>query len=169
MASLPTPTARPTAIRQAAVRRRFTLSHRHQEVLWAYLLLAPTLIGLFAFTLGPAVASIGLAFLSTNFITQTQWVGLGNFVELFSDTTFWISTQNTFVYVLGHLGPTVVIALALAIALNQPIRGRAFFRTVYFLPVVTPVVSTTLVWAWAYQTEFGVFNYFLRQLGFDPI
>jgi multiple sugar transport system permease protein len=151
--------------------RRWTarISHRQQEVLWAYLMLAPTIIGLFIFILGPALASIALAFVNTNFITGFEWVGLDNFSELFSDTTFWISAENTVIYVVGHVVPTVLIGLGFAIALNQRIRGLPFFRTLFFLPVVTPIVSSSLVWAWAYETEFGVFNYFLRSVGLNPV
>lgn len=141
------------------------LTYRQQEVVWAYFFLAPAIIGLLAFTLGPALASLALAFISTNLITQFEWVGVSNFQELLADNTFWISLGNTIAYVVGHIIPTVILALGFAVALNQPIRGRAFFRTVYFLPVVAPIVSTALVWAWAYQTEFGVFNFFLKSLG----
>jgi ABC-type sugar transport system permease subunit len=150
-------------------RRRFRLTYRHQEELWGYLFLAPTIIGLLAFTLGPALASIALAFFSTNFVTDTHWVGLGNFQEMLGDSTFWTSVRNTLVYVGGHIVPTVLLSMGLAVALNQPIRARSFFRTLYFLPIVAPVVATTLVWAWAYHSEFGIFNYIVRLLGFDAI
>lgn len=159
---------RPRPATLASAERTGSLAHltyTQQEIIWAYFFLAPTIIGLAAFTLGPALASLVLAFFATNFITQMEMVGLSNFLELLTDDVFWISLGNTLVYVVGHIAPTVVLALALAIVLNQPIRGRSIFRTIYFLPVVAPVVSTSLVWAWAYQTEFGVFNFFLKSLG----
>src|SRR5262249_48163158 len=148
---------------------RTRLSYRRQEILWAYLFLAPTLIGLLVFVLGPAVASLLLAFVSTNFINEFQFVGLQNLRELFADDVFWISAGNTAFYVVGHVVPTVVIGLILASVLNQPIRGRPLFRTLYFIPVVCPIVSTSLIWSWLYETEFGVFNYFLRSVGLPPI
>jgi multiple sugar transport system permease protein len=170
-------TTRPDALTQTSearlnlvnVRRRFRLTYRHQEELWGYFFLAPTIIGLLAFTLGPALASIVLAFFSTNFITDTHWVGTGNFQEMLGNSTFWTSVRNTLVYAVGHIVPTVFLSMGLAIALNQPIRGRSFFRTLYFLPIVAPVVATSLVWAWAYHSEFGIFNYFVRLLGFNAI
>lgn len=145
------------------------LSHRRQEVVWAYFFLAPTILGLFLFILGPAIASLVLAFVSTNFITGFEWVGFANFAELFSDGTFWISVANTVEYAIGNVVPAVIIGLGIAIALNQQIRGVSFFRTLYFLPVVTPIVSSSLIWAWAYESHFGVFNYFLRLVGLHPI
>jgi ABC-type sugar transport system permease subunit len=145
------------------------LGYRQQEVLWAYAFLLPTIVGLVVFTVGPAIVSLALAFVNTNLITTFRFVGLANFTELLSDDRFWTSFTNTVVYVVGHIVPTVALALGFAVALNQPIRGRGFFRTVYYLPVVAPVVSTSLVWAWAYQTEFGVFNFFLRSLGLPAV
>src|SRR5690349_289158 len=99
------------------------LSYRQQEVIWAYVFLTPTIIGLFLFILGPFLASLALAFVSTNFITGYKWVGLGNFAELFANSTFWISLGNTAVYVVGHVVPTVALGLGLALAINQRIRG----------------------------------------------
>src|SRR5438874_6758022 len=153
----------------ASVRGLSRLSHRQQEAIWAYVLLTPTIIGLVLFILGPFLASLALAFVSTNFITGYKWVGLGNFAELFANTTFWISMGNTAEYVVGHVVPTVALGLGLALALNQRIRGLPLFRTLFFLPVVTPTVSSALVWAWAYQTEFGVFNFILRSIGLTPV
>src|SRR5262245_46830059 len=80
---------------------RARLSYRQQEVLWGYVFLAPTIIGLLVFILGPAIASLLLALVSTNFITEFRFVGLQNFVELFGDDVFWISTGNTVFYVVG--------------------------------------------------------------------
>jgi len=152
-----------------SVRGLSRLSHRRQEAVWAYVMLAPTIIGLVLFILGPFLASLALAFVSTNFITGYKWVGLGNFAELFGNETFWTSMWNTAEYVIGHVVPTVALGLGLALALNQRIRGLSFFRTLFFLPVVTPTVSSALVWAWAYQTEFGVFNFILRSIGLTPV
>jgi ABC-type sugar transport system permease subunit len=156
---------------QATGQRRgpLRLSYRQQEVVWGYLFMAPTIVGLLVFVFGPALASIALALFSTNFITQFEFVGLANFGELFADETFWISARNTILYVVAHVVPTVALGLGFASVLNQPIRGRALFRTLYFIPVVCPIVSTSLIWSWAYETEFGVFNYFLRSAGLPPI
>ncbi len=148
---------------------RIRLSYRRQEVLWAYVFLAPTIIGLVVFILGPAIASLLLAFVSTNFINEFRFVGLQNLSELFGDDVFWISAGNTVFYVVAHVVPTVILGLILASVLNQPIRGRPLFRTLYFIPVVCPIVSTSLIWSWLYETEFGVFNYFLRSAGLPPI
>jgi multiple sugar transport system permease protein len=145
------------------------LSHRSQEVIWGYLFLAPTIIGLIVFVFGPALVSIMLAFVSTNFITEFRFVGVQNFVELFKDDAFWISTGNTVYYVVGHMVPTVALGLFFASMLNQQIRGRAFWRTLFFIPVVCPIVSTSLIWSWLYETQFGVFNFLLRSAGLPPI
>src|SRR5207302_2515884 len=99
-----------------SVRGLSRLSYRRQEAVWAYVMLAPTIIGLVLFILGPFLASLALAFVSTNFITGYKWVGLGNFAELFGNSTFWTSMGNTAEYVVGHVVPTVALGLGLALA-----------------------------------------------------
>ena len=113
--------AYPIPARQAGSR----LGYRQQEVLWAYAFMLPTIVGLVVFTLGPAIVSLALAFINTNLITTFRFVGLANFSELFDDDRFWISFANTVVYVVGHIVPTVALALGFAVALNQPIRWPA--------------------------------------------
>src|SRR5262245_3176582 len=93
-------------VAEATERRRgLRLSYRRQEVLWGYLFMAPTIVGLVVFVFGPALASIALALFSTNFITQFEFVGLANFGELFADETFWVSARNTVLYVVLHVVP----------------------------------------------------------------
>src|SRR5438093_2574649 len=110
------PIATPAAGRGIGLSR---LSYRREEVVWGYLLLAPTIIGLLVFLLGPAIASILLSLFSTNFITDFRFVGLQNFVDLLRDSVFWTSLGNTVFYVVGHVVPTVVIGLFIASLLNQ--------------------------------------------------
>jgi len=128
---------------------------------WAVFFLAPSLIGFLAFTALPVVASLGLSFVKWNLIHPLEFVGLGNYAKAFGDMMFWRVLKNTVVYTLGTVPSAMVLSLALALALNQKIRGVTLFRGLYYLPVVAPMVAVTMVWRWLYNVNFGVINYVL--------
>ena len=96
----------------------------------AYSFIAPNFIGFAIFTLVPIVFAFALAFLNWNGNTEMTWAGLDNFKYIFTNEMFLASLKNTFVYTIGTVPLTLVVALFLAIVLNQKIRGRNFFRTV---------------------------------------
>jgi multiple sugar transport system permease protein len=133
------------------------------ETRWAWFFLAPCLLGLLIFTYGPVLASFGLSFSYWNLLGSPQFVGLDNYQSVLNDPLFWKSFGLTcfFVVVSGVL--EVALALLLAIWLNRAIRGQSFFRTAYFLPFITPMVSVALVWGWLYDPLSGVFNWLLMQ------
>jgi multiple sugar transport system permease protein len=133
------------------------------ETRWAWFFLLPCLIGLLIFTYGPVLASLGLSFSYWNLLGTPKFVGLDNYAGVLSDPLFWKSfgTTCTFVIISGFL--EVALALVLAVWLNRAIRGQAFFRTAYFLPFITPMVSVALVWGWLYDPSYGMFNWLLQQ------
>jgi multiple sugar transport system permease protein len=92
-------------------------------------------------------------------------VGLANYEELLTSPSFLRAVINTFVFTVGVVGLTVVGSLATALALNQGLRGTAFFRGVYYSPVVTSLVATAVIWLWILDPQFGVVNQTLRSLG----
>jgi len=131
---------------------------------WAMLFLAPCLLGLLVFTYLPTLASLGLSFSYWNLLGTPQWVGWENYRTVLHDPLFWKSFQVTWLFVLGMGVLEVMSALYLAVLLNQAIRGRGFFRLVYFLPYVTPMVSIAMVWGWLYDPAYGLLNGGLRSL-----
>ncbi len=144
---------------QIAPERRFV-----HEARWAWLFLAPCLLGLIVFTYLPVLASFGLSFSYWNLLGTPQWVGLDNYAAVLRDPLFWQSLGATayFVVVSGFL--EVVLGLLLALWLNRAIRGQAWFRTAYFLPFITPMVSVAMVWGWLYDPQFGLLNWVLTGL-----
>lgn len=134
------------------------------ETRWAWLFLAPCLLGLVVFTYVPILASLGLSFSYWNLLGAPAWVGLENYRAVLGDALFWKSfgVTVTFVLVSGLL--EIVLALALAVWLNRAMRGVALFRTAYFLPFITPMVSVALVFGWLYDPQYGVINWLLAQL-----
>lgn len=150
--------------------RDFLGSNRGREAIEAYILILPTIIGLIVFTASPVLASLYYSFTRWNLLSTPKWQGFDNYIELLTeDPLFWITIKNTGFYVLGTVPTGTVLALLLAIALNQKIRFVAVFRTIYFLPVVSSVVAISVLWLWLYQADFGLVNELLRTLGFPGV
>jgi multiple sugar transport system permease protein len=146
-------------------------SLRRKEALAAYLFIAPTFIGFFIFIVGPMIFSLGLSLFQWNILSPAEFVGLGNYIQILGDARVLTAFRNTAVFVLIVVTLDVVIALALAVALQSrmPDALRYFFRTAFFLPVVTSVAAISVVLAYMLNTRLGVVNYYITQLGFERI
>jgi multiple sugar transport system permease protein len=114
------------------------------------------------FTLAALIFAFYLTFHRWSIIEPAKpYVGLTNYDDMVHDERFLQSVLNTIYFTGASVPITMVIGLGLALLLNQPIRGRAIFRSAYYLPVVTPFVVSALLWKWLYNGEFGLFNYYL--------
>ena len=143
-------------------------SYRRRQLtknLVAYSFILPNLLGFAIFTLVPIVFSLGLAFMSWDGANEISWVGLQNFNELRDDVTFKIALENTIYYVVYTVPSTMLASLGLALLLNQPIRGRNIFRTIYFFPYVASLVAVAAVWNMLFFPSAGPVNELLRALG----
>lgn len=141
---------------------------RAGEGRWALLFLAPTLVGLALLSAGPIIAAFGISLTKWDLLTPPQFVGLDNFLALFRDPRFLVALRNTTFYTFVSVPLGMVLALALALALNQPLRGIALIRTGYFLPVVTSATAIGLVWAWIYAPSGGILNQLIGIFGIPP-
>ena len=135
---------------------------------WALLFLAPTLVGLAILSAGPILATLAISLTKWDLLRAPQFVGLDNFVALASDDRFLKALRNTAFYTAVSVPLGMVLALFLALALNQTIRGIAWIRTAYFLPVVTSTIAIALVWQWIYSPESGLLNQFVGIFGIAP-
>lgn len=141
----------------------------------AYFFLAPALIPIFVFFFVPALAAFVLSFTDFDIYSLSDYrfirfVGLKNYMQLVNDPLFWLAMRNTIYYVL--VGGPLSIALSLVTALlidSKLMRFKSFFRTVYFVPVVTTLVAVAVVWRFLYHPRFGLLNYGLSFLGIAPI
>lgn len=138
-------------------------------------LLLPSLIGMGAFYLLPVAASLVLSFAEWDLLTPIKWIGLDNYAAILNDGTMWQALRNTILFILGYLPSVVVLGLALALLLNRRLKGRAIFRAIYFVPVVTSWVAVSLIWKWLLNPQYGLINYGLSLIGikgpgwlFDP-
>lgn len=136
----------------------------------AYLLIAPYLLFLSVFLIYPIFFSVWLTFHDWNIVSpEIPFVGLENYRRLIGDELFYKALWNTFRFILINIPLQIVIALLLAVALNQPIKGKGFFRAAYFLPVVTSGVVISFLWSWMLSTDDGIINEVLGWFGIGPI
>lgn len=153
---------------RSVVRRGEWSASRRREALFGVLWTSPWLLGFFLFTFGPMVASLYLAF--TDFTISNlspNWVGFANFTRALSgkDNLFWPSLQRTFQYALVLVPLGIGGSLLAAILLNQSLKLTTAFRTLFFLPSLTPIVASAVIWAWLYNPDWGLLNYLLGQVG----
>ncbi len=117
-----------------------------RRTLIALSFIAPNFIGFAVFTLIPVIFAFVLAFTKWDGSNPIQFAGIANFTKLFSDQFFLAALKNTIIYCIGTVPLTLIASLALAILLNQQIRGRGIFRTIAFFPYVASLVAVTAVW-----------------------
>src|SRR6476661_9624062 len=132
---------------------------------WALAFLAPTLIGLAVLSAGPILATLAISLTNWDLLTAPTFTGLDNYTALLTDDRFLKALRNTFFYTIVSVPLGLAIALGLALALNVKVRGIAFIRTAYFLPVVTSTIAIALVWQWIYAPDQGLLNEALGLIG----
>jgi ABC-type sugar transport system permease subunit len=125
----------------------------------------PALLLYFVFKLLPMVSGIYLSLLKWDGIAPPEFVGIRNYVRMFSDETIGLALWHNALYALGTVTAKIVISLLLALLLNQALRGRTIYRTALFLPVVMSFVVVGILWSWLYNTQFGLINTLLTSMG----
>jgi multiple sugar transport system permease protein len=152
--------------------RWLKLKERQREEIIAYILISPWIIGFLAFWLGPMLVSLGLSFTQTDMFT-IKFVGLDNYIRLLSfnstKSLLWTSLYNTAYYVFLSIPLTMTAGFSVAILLNQGIRGRSFYRLMYYLPAVIPGIAVSLLWLWMFHPDFGIINWVLSLFGIPGV
>ena len=131
----------------------------------AYLFLAPGLLHFAIFTVFAVGFAFYISFHEWNIIQPDKpFVGLENYRKLFEDPRFLRAVKNTLTFMVGiPLG--LGSGLSVALLLNTKVRGQAIYRTLFYIPVVTPLVVSSIIWKWVYQGDYGLLNYYLLKLG----
>jgi multiple sugar transport system permease protein len=132
----------------------------------ALLMLLPAAVLMITFLIIPIILTLGLAFTNARLISPepAHFIGLSNFARLFQSDTFWASLRNTVVFAIVIVPVQSAVALGMALLVNVKMRGTNFFRTVYFLPVVTSIVVVSMLWLFMYQPN-GLINALLAKIG----
>lgn len=135
----------------------------NSEAKTAWLFMAPGLILLCLFVFWPIIYSVPLAFTNYSVIAETEFVGLDNFVKAFQDVDFIASLKNSLLYVI--VVPFIqFFSILMAILVNRKMKGIRFFRSAYYIPVVTSMVAVSIIWGWLLSQN-GVINYLLMYVG----
>jgi multiple sugar transport system permease protein len=140
---------------------------RRRQHLAAYAFLSPWLVGLVAFTVGPMLASLYLSFTDYDLIGDPRWVGVDNYARVMSDDKVWTSLVNTVFYTVLHVPTTIVVALALALLMQRVGRAAGLFRTLVYLPVMTPPVAAAAMFLLLLNGQTGLVNEALGWFGID--
>jgi multiple sugar transport system permease protein len=137
-----------------------------RENITGYLFALPWLINLILLTTLPVGSAVYYSFTQYNVLKPARWIGLQNYQTMLTDDPlFWTALNNTIYYAMFAVPMGLILALTLALLLNQQVPGIAFFRATFFLPSIVPVVAASVVWAWILNPEFGLINDLLGRLG----
>ncbi len=146
--------------------KRNSLGRR--KTLIAYSFILPNLIGFFVFTFVPIIFSLFLSFCEWNSGGDIKFVGLQNFIYMFTeDKSFVTSLVNTLYFTVGTVPVVLILSLGLAILMNKPLKGKVFFRSVLFFPYVASLVAIAVVWMALFNPDMGPINSLLMALGID--
>ncbi len=131
--------------------------------------ISPALIGFALFALWPIVQSFYYSLTDYRLLQPPYYIGLENYRDLLDDRVFHLALRNTLFMVVIGLPIHLVFDLSMALLLNTRIRGLSIFRTIFYVPSITPVVASTIVWLWLFNGQYGVLNVILGWFGLGPI
>ena len=135
-----------------------------QEWFWAYVFIAPMVIGTLIFGIVPILYSAGLSLMKWDGLGEKTFNGLTNFVNLMKDEKFRYEIRNTLVYTIAVVPITLMLSLGVANLLNKGLQATGFFRVIYFLPNIVMPVAVAMVWRFLLNSKVGLVNVFLRVL-----
>ena len=137
-----------------------------REDRWGFLFSLPCILGFLIFALLPMTVSLIISFMNYNFITGGEFVGLGNYQRLFGgeDPYFFKSLLVTVIYVAMSVPTAIIFAFLVAMLLNANVKGKGFFRTVFYLPSVVPIVAMAAIWMWIFNPDMGLANNILKAM-----
>lgn len=140
-----------------------------RRTITGYLFIMPFVLGFLFWFLTPVLIAVWLTFTDWNLIRAPRYVGFDNILRLGTDKLFWQSLKVTTLYTLASVPMGLVLAFLLALLINTKVKGIAFFRTIYYLPSIVPAVASAVLWAWIFNTEYGLLNAVLRVFGIPRI
>ena len=128
----------------------------------------PWILGFLVFLAYPLLASFYYSFTNYSVLRPPVWIGASNYQELVGDEVFGITLKNTLFYAAAAVPLSTVVAIGLAMLLNAKVRGMAFYRTMFFLPSLVPMVALGTLFLWVFNGDYGLLNDAMRGLGMKP-
>ncbi|MBV7330293.1 sugar ABC transporter permease [Chloroflexi bacterium TSY] len=154
--------------RIAIQKRRSFYTILNSEWLAGYLFASPFILGFLIFFAFPMIYSAWLAFHDWDLLSPPRYVGLTNFVKIFEDPLANLSLYNSAFYTIIAVPAQLVISFTLALALTQPVLFRDFYRAIFYLPIIVPLVAWAVVWQRMFHIDYGMFNIVLSWFGVEP-
>jgi multiple sugar transport system permease protein len=142
---------------------------KRREALTGYLFIAPAVLGFLIWIAGPMLFSAWISLTEWDLLRPPEFIGLGNYQLMLSDALFWQSLRVTFYFTLVSVPLFQAVAFAVALLMNVNVRGISVFRTIYYLPSIVPLVANALLWAWVFNSDFGLLNAGLRAIGLPKV
>lgn len=159
-----------TAGTVSKTQRRKKMTRREKRFIYYGLLFsAPWIIGFLCFQLYPLCCAVYYSFTDYNIFGSPQWIGLGNFKTILQDSYIGTSIKNTSFMAFIGMPIGLVAALLIAMLLSQKVKGLPFFRTIYYLPTVVPVVASAMLFMWLLNSQYGLVNNALSSIGIQNI
>jgi multiple sugar transport system permease protein len=144
------------------------MTRRERRTLWLGLaFISPWIIGFLGLAMYPVVASAYYSLCDYDVLSRPVWVGTLNYRDMVTDSVFWKSLYNTAYYTVFSVPLGLILALLVAVLLNQAVLARSVFRTLYFLPAIVPLVAVAMIWLWIFNGSLGLLNYSLSLVGID--
>jgi len=135
-----------------------------RKILRGIAFISPWILGFLAFTIYPLLASFYYSFTDFSLFGSPKWIALTNYAKLFADPKFFKSFGNTIIFSVFVVPASIVLAMGLAILLNNNLRGNSVYRALIFMPSVVPAVASAVVWIWILSPQWGLLNGLLRLL-----
>ena len=132
-----------------------------REQNWGWIMVLPTIAGLLILNVWPFIQTLYASFCEHLGFGHYKFIGIDNYVEMFHDTDFWKATWNTIYFCILTVPVGIFLALLVAILLNAKIKGKSFFRSVFFLPMICAPAAVTMVWRWIFNSDYGILNQLL--------
>lgn len=150
-----------------------------RNLYWGLFFVSPTLVGFTVFMAVPILLSVYYSLCDYPILEEPTFIGFQNYYELFlepnepteadpdpwpGDQRFWQSLEVTFIFTFVAVPLGIVVAFFLALLLNLKVQGQAFYRTIFFLPSIVPIVAASVLWAWVFHADYGILNSMIRGL-----
>ena len=146
------------------------LTLKQKEAVTGLIFISLPLLSLIIMMYYPIIRSFFISFFDWNLLQKPKFIGIQNYKTLIHDEVFKQALTNTFKWVIIYVPMSTITSFLLALLLDRKLKGAGFFRTLYYLPVVCPIVVVSLLFVWIYNTDYGILNFILKNLfHMDPI
>ncbi|EAR52114.1 sugar ABC transporter permease [Oceanicola granulosus HTCC2516] len=142
---------------------------KQQQLILGIVFLGIPLLWMLIWVVAPIFVVFYMSFTTYDVLSPMRWAGTWNYTDLWYDDLFWRAIGNTLYFTAVSLPAGVFLSLMLAVLVNRQLPFVGLFRTIFYMPVVTPLIAAALAWILFYETSAGMFNYTLDLLGISPV